>query len=76
MDRQAGHVAARGAAEQAGLLIAELSEAFFKNTWAHRHDPQGPEMTAWRRTAAFLDGQVFCGGPPVSVPACRSGGPA
>jgi hypothetical protein len=69
-------VAARGAVEQAGLLIAELSEAFFKNTWAHRHDPRGPEMTAWRRTAAFLDGRVFCGGPPVNLPACRNEGPA
>jgi hypothetical protein len=76
VDRQAGHVAARGAVEQAGLLIAELSEAFFKNTWAHRHDPRGPEMTAWRRTAAFLDGRVFCGGPPVNLPACRNEGPA
>ena len=76
MDPRAGHVAAQGAAEQAGVLIAQLGEAFFKNTWAHRHDPRGPEMTAWRRAAAFLDGAVFCGGPPVRLPACRSEGRA
>jgi hypothetical protein len=75
MDPRAGHLAAQDAAEQAGLLIAELGEAFYKNTWAHRHDPRGPEMTAWRRAAAFLDGRVFCGGPPVSFPAYRSEGP-
>ena len=38
------------------MLIAELDEAFSKNTGAHRHEPRGPEMTAWRRAAAFLDG--------------------
>ena len=46
------------------MLIAELTEAFSKNTWAHRHETRGPEMTAWRRAAAFLDGAVFCGCPP------------
>ena len=76
MDPRAGHVAAQGAAEQADVLIAQLGEAFFKSTWAHRHDPRGPEMTAWRRAAAFLDGGVFCGGPPVRLPACRSEGRA
>ena len=50
--------------EHADMLIAELNEAFSKNTWAHRHEPRGPEMTAWRRAAAFLDGAVFCGCPP------------
>jgi hypothetical protein len=46
------------------MLIAELNQAFSKNTWARRHETKGPE-TAWRRAAAaFLDGSVFCGGPP------------
>jgi hypothetical protein len=57
-------VAAGGAVERADMLIAELDEAFSKNTWAHRHETRGPEMTAWRRAAAFLDGGVFCGCPP------------
>jgi hypothetical protein len=63
-DPWAGHVTARGAVAQADMLIAELNEAFSKNTWARRHEARGPEMTAWRRAAAFLDGSVFCGCPP------------
>ena len=63
-DPWAGQVMARAVMEHAEMLIAELNEAFRKNTWAHRHETKGPEMTAWRRAAAFLDGGVFCGGPP------------
>ena len=63
-DPWAGQVTARGAVEHADLLIAELTEAFRKNTWAHRAEARGEEMTAWRRAAAFLDGSVFCGYPP------------
>jgi hypothetical protein len=63
-DPWAGQVTAAGAVEHAEGLIAELNEAFSKNTWARRHEPRGPEMTAWRRAAAFLDGGVFCGCPP------------
>ncbi len=64
LDPWAGHVTARGAVERAEILIAELNEAFSKNTWARRRETRGPEMTAWRRAAAFLDGSVFCGCPP------------
>jgi hypothetical protein len=46
------------------MLIAALNEAFSKNTWARRRETRGPEMTAWRRAAAFLDGSVFGGCPP------------
>jgi len=63
-DPGAGHAAARGAVAQADTLIAELDEAFSKNTWARRHEVRGPEMTAWRRAATFCDGSVFCGCPP------------
>ncbi|MGH3190900.1 MAG: hypothetical protein ACRDPY_24325 [Streptosporangiaceae bacterium] len=63
-DPWAGHVTARGAIQRAEMLLAELNEAFGKNTWARRHETRGPEMTAWRRAAAFLDGSVFCGCPP------------
>ncbi len=61
VDPWAGHVTAAGAVERAEMLIAELNEAFGKDTWARRHETRGPEMTAWRRAAAFLDGNVFCG---------------
>lgn len=64
IDPWAGHVTARGAVERADVLISELNEAFRKGTWGHRHEKLGPEMTAWRRAAAFLDGGVFCGRPP------------
>jgi hypothetical protein len=64
VDPWAGHVTAPDAVMRAELLIAELNEAFGKNTWARRHETRGPEMTAWRRAAAFLDGDVFCGCPP------------
>ena len=64
LDRRAAEAAARGAVERAGTLIAELDEAFGKGTWARRHETRGPEMTAWRRAAAFLNGGVFCGCPP------------
>jgi hypothetical protein len=50
-----------GGVERAETLAAELDEAFGKNTWAHRLDARGPEMTAWRRAVAFLDGGVSCG---------------
>jgi hypothetical protein len=63
-DPWAGHMTASGAIERADRLIAELDQAFTNGTWAHRHQPRGPEMTAWRRAAAFLDGGVFCGCPP------------
>ena len=63
-DPWAGHVTARGAIQRAEMLLAELNEAFGKNTWARRHETRGQEMTAWRRAAAFLDGSVFCGCPP------------
>jgi hypothetical protein len=62
-DPPAGQTAASSAAVRADRLLAELNEAFRKTTWANRQEPHGPEMTAWRRAAAFLDGGVFCGGP-------------
>ena len=63
-DPAAGQVAAGAAAWRADVLIEELADAFRKGTWASRHESRGPEMTAWRRAAAFLDGAVFGGGPP------------
>jgi len=63
-DPWARQVTAPGAVDRADLLIAELDQAFANGTWAHRHQARGPEMTAWRRAAAFLDGGVFRGSPP------------
>jgi hypothetical protein len=63
-DPAAGQTAAGAAARRADVLIEELADAFRKGTWASRHESRGPEMTAWRRAVAFLDGAVFGGGPP------------
>ena len=63
-DPWAAQVTVPGAIDHADRLAAELDAAFSKDTWAHRHATRGPEMTAWRRAAAFLDGGVFCGSPP------------
>lgn len=63
-DPRAGKLTAPAAVGRADALITELDEAFSKGTWARRHEAAGPEMTAWRRAAAFLDGGVFCGCPP------------
>lgn len=63
-DPWAGQVTVPGAIHRADLLIAELDQAFANGNWAHRHEAGGPEMTAWRRAAAFLDGGVFHGFPP------------
>jgi len=67
VDPWAGQVITRGAVDRADALIAELAEAFRKNTWGHRHEAAGTEATAWRRAAAYLDGGVFCGSPPRRV---------
>ena len=61
---QAGQVSARAAVGHGDRLIAELAEAFRKTTWMHRAETRGPEMTAWRRAAAFVDGSVFYGSVP------------
>jgi len=63
-DPWAAQVTAPDAIDRADRLAAELDAAFIKGTWPHRHEARGPEMTAWRRAAAFLDGAVFCGSPP------------
>ena len=60
-DHRHGQAVASRTAQRADLLIAELTEAFRKNTWAHRDEARGPEMDAWRQAAALLDGGVFCG---------------
>lgn len=61
LDPWAGHVTGPGGVQRAETLAAELAEAFSMNTWARRHEARGPEMTAWRRAVAFLDGGVFYG---------------
>jgi hypothetical protein len=60
-DLRAGQLAAPAAAALAEMPIVELDEAFSKSTWARRQEAAGPEMTPWRRAAAFLDGRVFLG---------------
>jgi hypothetical protein len=63
LDAGAGRLASGPLTEYASQLVAELAAAFVMRTWAHRDDPRGTEMTAWRRAAAFLDGAVLGGCP-------------
>jgi hypothetical protein len=65
-DEQAGLAAAREAAAAADLLARELAEEFERTTWARRRGAPAPEPAAWRRAAAFLDGAVFAGSPPLT----------
>jgi hypothetical protein len=62
-DQQAGRLAQATLGGPASELQRELADAFANATWQRRGQPTGPEMTAWRRAAAFLDGAVFGGGP-------------
>jgi hypothetical protein len=48
----------RSAADRTRALLAELEEAARKRSWQHRHEPRGPEMTAWRRAATLVDGRI------------------
>jgi hypothetical protein len=67
-ERGPGRLAAELAGRQAGVLLAELAEAFRKSTWQFRAESQGPEAAAWLRAAAFLDGSVYGGCPPPGAP--------
>lgn len=55
------------AAGRTDSVLRELEEAFRKQSWAHRDEPRGREMTAWQRAAALVDGRVYGGGPPVPL---------
>jgi hypothetical protein len=48
----------RSAADRTRALLAELEEAARKRSWQHRHEPRGPETTAWRRAATLVDGRI------------------
>jgi hypothetical protein len=47
-------------------LAWELDEAGRKASWSFRYESHGPEMTAWYRAPALLDGRVFLGAPPAN----------
>jgi hypothetical protein len=61
---KAGPLLREVATARLGLLAVELTEAARKSGWLARHEPKGPETTAWIRAAALLDGRAFIGGPP------------
>ena len=62
-DPGGARAAVQAAADETAAILADLEEAFGKRAWARRHEPRGPEMTAWLRAAALIDGRVFGGGP-------------
>lgn len=55
------------AAARLGVLAWELEEAGRKSSWSYRHEPAGPEASAWLRAPALLDGRTYLGGPPFSI---------
>jgi hypothetical protein len=57
-DPRAAEPFIRPAADRTRALLAELEEAARKRSWQHRHEPRGPEMTAWRCAASLVDGRV------------------
>jgi hypothetical protein len=56
-------LAARHAGTRLRLIAWELDEARRKSAWSCRHEPAGPELTAWLRAPSQIDGRVFLGGP-------------
>jgi hypothetical protein len=50
------------------LLAWELEEAGRKLDWVVRYEKRGDESSAWRRSMAQIDGQVFLGGLPAADP--------
>jgi hypothetical protein len=62
-DPRGARAAVRAAAGATAEVLGDLEEAFGKRAWDRRHEPRGPEMTAWLRAAALIDGRVFGGGP-------------
>ena len=63
-DPRSAEAALMEAGRTTQTVLHELEQALDKRTWARRHEPQGREMTAWRRAAALIDGRVYGGGPP------------
>jgi hypothetical protein len=59
VDALAGRRASNALRRQASQLVSELDIAFTMQTWTHRGDAKGQEMTAWRRAAVLLDGSVL-----------------
>jgi hypothetical protein len=45
------------------VLQWELEEIRRKYAWEYRHEPAGPEQSAWLRGLAQIDGRVLIGGP-------------
>ncbi len=64
IDPWAAQMTTRTAIDQADAAVAELADAFRMNAARHGQAAVGPQLTAWRRAAAVLDGRVFCGSPP------------
>ena len=56
-------LAHRHLAARLGVLSWELEESSRKEAWASRHEPKGPEATAYGRLIAQIDGHALMGAP-------------
>lgn len=57
------HAARRCADARVGVLAWEVQEVVRKESWAYRHEPDGPERDAWLRALVQVDGRILCGCP-------------
>jgi hypothetical protein len=60
---ESSSLAHRHLAARLGVLSWELEESSRKEAWASRHEPKGPEATAYGRFIAQIDGHALMGAP-------------
>jgi hypothetical protein len=60
---ESSSLAHRHLAARLGVLSWELEESSRKEAWASRHEPKGPEATAYGRLIAQIDGHALMGAP-------------
>jgi hypothetical protein len=63
VELESSSLAHRHLAARLGVLSWELEESSRKEAWASRHEPKGPEATAYGRLIAQIDGHALMGAP-------------
>jgi hypothetical protein len=63
VEPESSSLAHRHLAARLGVLSWELEESSRKEAWACRHEPKGPEASAYGRLIAQIDGHALMGAP-------------
>jgi hypothetical protein len=63
VELESSSLAHRHLAARLGVLSWELEESSRKEAWASRHEPKGPDATAYGRLIAQIDGHALMGAP-------------